>query len=390
MVLVLTLVDPWLNGAGIFAGGADLHVYRDGARRILDGAPLYTQPMLFGLLYTYTPFSTLVFVPIEQVPWGYVNNVWMVVNLGVLLACILLCWKILGYRWTPRLGAASALLTAVCVFLEPVRTTLFYGQINLVLMLLVLWDFSRKDQSRLRGLGVGLAAGIKLTPVYFVAVFVVLRQWRSAVTALAVIGATVALTWLVLPADSRQYWTSTFFQSTRIADDTHPANQSIRGAIAHVTGQAAPLWLWVAVAGVVAVVSLTVSVRLFRVGEGLLAVTLSGLTASAVSPFSWSHHWVWFVPLVVYLVHRALARPWWWAGAASVCVAAGSWPYRWDEANVVVGLFLFPPWWAVTQIVLVNVYVIVYGCVLVGACAVLARARKVAPNDAAARATNER
>ncbi|MGW6376791.1 glycosyltransferase 87 family protein [Rhodococcus sp. NPDC055112] len=329
--------------------------------------------MIFGLLYTYTPFSTIVFIPIWEIPGGYVNNVWMAFNLGVLVACILLCWKMLGYRPTPRLGAASAALALTCTFLEPVRTTLFYGQINLVLMLLVLWDFSRDNHGRLRGLGVGLAAGIKLTPVYFIALFAVYRQWRAAATASMVFVASIALTWLVLPVDSRQYWTSTFFQSTRIADDRHPSNQSIRGAIAHLTGQPAPMWLWIAVAGIVAVVGLTIAVRLYRIDEVLLSVTLSGLTASAVSPFSWSHHWVWFVPLLIYLVHRALIQPWWWTAAAGLYVAAGAWPYRWDESNVVIGLFLFPPWWPVTKALLANIYVIAYICVVAGALAMLAR-----------------
>jgi alpha-1,2-mannosyltransferase len=362
-----------MNGAGILAGGADLHVYREGAHRILESIPLYTEPMLLGLLYTYTPFSTIVFVPMEKVPWAHVTNVWLTVNLGVLLACVLLCWKLLGYRLTSRLGVASALLATFCVFLEPIRTTLFYGQINLVLMLLVLWDISQTE-SRLRGFGVGLAAGIKLTPVYFVAMYLALRQWRSAATAIAVFGASVALAWLVLPDDSRQYWTATFFQSTRIADDTHPANQSVRGAIAHVIGQAAPVWLWIVIAGLTAALSLTITARLFRVGENLLAVTLSGLTAAAVSPFSWSHHWVWFVPLMVYIVHQAMTRPKWWVAAVSIWLAAGSWPYRWDETNVVVGLFLFPPWWAVTKLILLNIYVIAYFCVVVASLAVLARA----------------
>ncbi|MFC7450248.1 glycosyltransferase 87 family protein [Rhodococcus daqingensis] len=381
VVLVMTTVDPWLNGAGILAGGADLHVYRDGAFRILRGLPLYTEPVLFGLQYTYTPFSTIVFIPIERIPWGSVNTIWMGINLGVILACILLSWQLLGYRVTPRLVGASALLTLTSTFLEPVRTTLFYGQINLVLMLLVLWDFSRADRSRLRGLGVGLAAGIKLTPVYFVALFVVLRQWRSAAVASAAIGASIVLTWTVLPTDSREYWTSTFFQSTRIADDTHPSNQSIRGVIAHLTGHATPTWLWILIAGGVGIVSLLVAARLHRDGDRLLAVVLCGLTACAVSPYSWSHHWVWFVPLLVYLVHLALAQRWWWAAAGVLVGSAGAWPYVWDERNVVIGVFLFPPSWPITAI-LVNAYVIVFACVLGGAVVRVGRFRdQGAPED---------
>ncbi|WP_156112223.1 glycosyltransferase 87 family protein, partial [Prescottella defluvii] len=79
-----------------------------------------------------------------------------------------------------RVVVVSVLLAVACTFLEPVRTTLFYGQINLVLMALVLWDVSRADGSRIKGVGVGIAAGIKLTPAYFVLYYLVLRKWRAA------------------------------------------------------------------------------------------------------------------------------------------------------------------------------------------------------------------
>ncbi|MGY2063333.1 glycosyltransferase 87 family protein, partial [Nocardia gipuzkoensis] len=125
VVLVLTLVDPWLDRVGILVGGLDAHVYRDGAWKILHGHRLYTEPSVYGLLYTYTPFSTLLFVPIALWPWAWVTDSWLVVNLAVLFGCVLLCWRILGYRLDRRVMAVGGLLALGCVFLEPVRTTLF-------------------------------------------------------------------------------------------------------------------------------------------------------------------------------------------------------------------------------------------------------------------------
>ncbi len=365
-ILVLTTVRPWMPEIGLFAGGADLDVYRDGARHVMEDLPLYTQPVIHGLLYTYTPFSTLVFVPFGLLPLGYDKYIWMAVNLALLVGIVALCWRMLGYRITPRLVGISTLLAVVCTFLEPVRTTLFYGQINLVLMALVLWDVSRDERSRIRGIGVGIAAGIKLTPAYFVLYYLVLRQWRAAAVAIGTIVATIGVSWLVLPDDSRQYWTDTFFESTRIAEDQHPSNQSIRGVVAHLTGQATPVAVWLVLAALVVAVSMWIVVRLHRDGERLLAITVAGLSAAAVSPFSWSHHWVWFVPLLVYIVHRALTNPWWWLGAAVIYLGAGAWPYRWDERVVVVGLFLFPPQWSVADI-LMNIYLLLYAVVLTGA-----------------------
>ncbi|MCQ4121841.1 glycosyltransferase 87 family protein [Rhodococcus tibetensis] len=370
--LVLGPVDPWTPDIGLFAGGADLHVYRDGGWRVQHDLPLYGGPVVLGLHYTYTPFSALVFIPVERIPGAYVDNLWMALNLCVLAACILLCWRVLGYRITPYLLLVTALATINCTLVEPVRTTLFYGQINLVLMLLVLWDFSRPNRSLLRGVGTGIGAGIKLTPAYFVVVFLALRQWRAAAVATAAFLATVGVAWVVIPGDSRQYWTSTFFDSTRIADNRHPSNQSLRGTLARLTDGTAPLWLWFVVAGTVAAISLVVSVRLYQRGEHLLAVALSGLTMAVVSPYSWSHHWVWLIPLLVDVVHRALTvrRPWWWA-AAALFAATAAWPYWWSPDFIVIGLFLYPPSWPVAPI-LQNIYLVVYVPVLV-ASAVFAR-----------------
>ncbi len=380
LFLLFATVDPWLDKSGILVGGLDVHVYRDGAWRILHDRPLYTEPTFYGLLYTYTPFSALAFLPIERVPWGAVTDTWFGVNIAVLLACVLLSWRVLGYRLDRRLVLVSVLLTASCLFLEPVRTTLYYGQINLVLMLLVLWDWSRAEGTRGRGVGVGIAAGIKLVPSYFVVQFVVLRQWRSAATALGVFLTTVGVSWVLLPADSRQYWTSTFFKAGRIADDTHPANQSLRGTMAHLLGRPAPMWLWVLAACAVAAVSLLLTAALYRRGERLPAVILAGLTACVVSPYSWGHHWVWFVPLLVYLVHRAQYRWQWWFVAAALYLSSCAWAYHWSPTWVSIGVFLLPPSWPIAPI-LTNIYVLGYGVLLVGAWVLSRRAARVVPTE---------
>lgn len=367
ITLVFATVDPWLDQVGILAGGFDVHVYRDGAWKIVHGHPLYTEPTHRGLSYTYTPFSTLMFLPIVAVPWGAVTNCWLVLNVCVLYGCVLLCWRILGYRFTARLAGVSALVAGAAVFLEPIRTTLYYGQINLILMALILWDFSRADRSRLRGFGVGVAAGIKLVPLFFVLQFAVLRQWRSALVAVATFLSTIVVAGLVLRSDSRQYWTSTFFQSDRIAPDTQPANQSIRGAIAHFSGHQVPQWLWLLIAAPVAILGLLVAAELERRGERLLSVAYTGLTSCAVSPFSWNHHWVWLLPLFVYLIHRARTSPRWWGAAGLLYIATGAWAYHWNPHWVVVGWFLFPPSWPISPILLncyLLVYVIITGCLI--------------------------
>ncbi|MFD3707560.1 glycosyltransferase 87 family protein [Nocardia sp. NPDC058658] len=377
VTLLFTTMDPWMDSGGILVGGLDVHIYRDGGWRVMHDRALYLEPTHYGLLYTYTPFSALVFLPLLLVPWAHVTTTWMVLNLLVLFGVVLQSFRMLGYRVTAKLVAISVLLTLACTFAEPVRTTLYYGQINLVLMLVVLWDFSRAENSRLRGIGVGIAAGIKLTPLYFIAQYLAQRQWRAAATAALTFMATIGLTALVLPSDSYQYWTSTFFQSGRIAPDVHPSNQSLRGAIAHLMHGPAPVWLWLLIAVPIALVALWLAAVLVRRGEPLLSVTLGGLTACAVSPYSWGHHWVWFVPLLVYLIHRAQTRAPWWLAAAALYLAIAAWTYTYTPTWVSVGTFLLPPWWPAHQ-VLMNIYVIIY-LITLAAIAVHIRSRKLPP-----------
>jgi alpha-1,2-mannosyltransferase len=375
VVLLMTTVSPAVPNVGLLKGGDDLAVYRDAARHLMAHIPLYTDRLFHDHFYTYTPFSAVTFLPFGLLPGGGVDTyIWMAANVVVLIAIVAQCWRMLGYRITPYLLCISALLGIMCTFLEPVRTTLYFGQINLVLMLLVMWDTARGERSRLKGIGVGIAAGIKLTPAYFILYFLAARQWRSAVVALATIAATVGVGWIVLPDDSQQYWTGTFFVSERVgADIRHAANQSLRGMIARLTDEAPPTWLWLLADLCVAAVSLWIVVRLCRGGEQLLAVTVTGLSSAVVSPYSWTHHWVWFVPVIIYVVHRALTKRWWWFCAAALFVALGAWPYQFPADPVPrIGLYMFPDTW-VPWGAIVNLYVILYAVIMIGATVIAIR-----------------
>lgn len=376
VVLAVTTINPTANW-GLFDGGVDLDVYRKGAWHVLSGLPLYETPVDQKLFYTYTPFSAVVFVPLDMLPIVADRHYWMAVNLVVLTAVVVQSWRLLGYRPDRRVAGVSVLIALGCVFLEPVRTSLFFGQINLVLMLLVLSDAVGIRRSRLAGIGTGIAAGIKLTPAYFVLYFLALRQWRTAAVAVASLASTVGLGWLLLPDDSRRYWTGTFVDSERVGERLgHPSNQSLRGAMARLIGGEPPVWLWLMIAAAVAAVSLWVAVRLYRSGERLLSVTLVGLSAAVVSPFSWTHHFVWVVPLFVWLVDRAL-RSWrWWLVPAALFVTLGAWPHWYPRLkDPRVGFYLFPNDHPL-EVVQVNLYLCLYAALLIAAGVLAVRSRR--------------
>ena len=196
---------------------------------------------------------------------------------------------------------------------EPVQATLWWGQINVLLMVVVLLDLLRPAQARWRGIGLGLAAGIKLTPLIFLPYLLVTRQWRASAVATVTFVATVVLTWPLLPKDSGWFW-SHLGDTSHISQIDHLANQSINGFLARYFAPAPrPEWLWLVLALLVFAVAMAVAVWAYRRGERALALIVVGLMGCAVSPFSWAAHWVWFAPAIFWLVAKAVTTQGMWA-----------------------------------------------------------------------------
>ncbi|MGC0366328.1 alpha-1,2-mannosyltransferase [Rhodococcus sp. 27YEA15] len=337
---------------GIFNNFLDLDVYRHGGSMVVQGRPLYDGPVLQGMMFTYTPFAALLFTGWAVLSLQDAAVVWTVLNVAALLAVVVLCWKYLGYRLDVRAYAVSVLATAIFLFMEPIRTTLWLGQINIFLLLLIVWDLGREESSRLRGIGAGIAAGVKLTPAFFWVYLFVTRQWRALVIAVTTFGATIALGFVFIFGDAKKYWTGTLFESDRVGRTDTPSNQSVSGLIAQLTHTPTPSKVLVIAVSLVAVcLGLSAAWFAHRQGQKLLGLTLTGMTATTVSPFSWGHHWVWFVPLVILAAHYALAsgKLWAWVFPLFCLLPVLNWSHTWWDPTVIpgtdrfvgMGLFMF-------------------------------------------------
>jgi alpha-1,2-mannosyltransferase len=289
LVVVVALVDPTF---------VDVRVYRAEGRALLDGADLYGPLPGITSVNTYPPFAALLFVPAALAPLGFVKVASVVLNLGLLVLVSWLSMRLAGGRTTV---AAVAALAAVAIWSEPVMTSFSYGQINLALLALVLWDATLPAESRLRGVGIGLAAAIKVTPALLIVYLVLTGRFRAAATAVGTVVATMAVMLLVDADSTWTYWTHQLFDFSRIGRLENAANQSVRGWLvrAHHTRDTPPVEMLLVLA--VLIVGLAVAVLAYhRLGEawGLLATAVTGLL---VSPISWSHHWVWCVPILALL-----------------------------------------------------------------------------------------
>jgi len=291
----------------------DLNVYRLGGRAWLDNKDLYGQLPLtrngLNLGFTYPPISAIVMSPLAMVPARLAGVLISAITLGLLMSVIALFLRTAGLAQGARSWRLAALLLPVAALFEPLRTNLAYGQINVILMALVTvdcllprtwWQIAGRPIGWPRGVLVGLAAALKLTPAIFVLYFVARRQWRAAITSVASFFVVTGIGALCAPHDSHEYWTKMVFDTGRIGPMAFAGNQSLNGFLyrTHLAGNAEHD-AWLAVAALVGAVGVYAIFRAARADRQLLALSLTCCMTLLVSPVSWSHHWVWAAPIVL-------------------------------------------------------------------------------------------
>jgi alpha-1,2-mannosyltransferase len=331
-----------INRTNLWMQPVDLRVYRDGGlivRHIRPlyqahrAAPLYDWPGYVNLKFTYTPFAAMGFTAATLTSFPTLMNISVGVNIAAVLATIWMTFGGLGYRrGLARLGA-TLLLAAPLFWTEPVQRTLFLGQIEIVLMALIIWDQCQPDRRWWKGAGIGLAAGIDLVPLIYIPYLLLTRRFRQAAVATGTFALTFLVGFAVLPADSRKYWlTGLFARGSRTGFVGWEGNQSLPALITRLTGnvvRAQPTWLVADVA--VGIAGVVCAALLDRAGHRMAGLLTCALTGLLVSPISWDHHWVWIVPgtvvAAVYAVRARGAARWALGGlAAGLALVFGAWP----------------------------------------------------------------
>ncbi|WP_026919731.1 glycosyltransferase 87 family protein [Gordonia shandongensis] len=293
---------------GLFQNYLDLDVYRAGAQVALDGGDLYDAKLLGQMDFTYAPVSVIGFAPFAWMSAGSAHLIWTIAIFAALYLVIVLSFRSLGHEVTWRLRVVAVSLVSIAAVLEPVRSTIWFGQINVFLMLVVIADLLRPG-GRLRGVATGVAGGIKLTPMIYAVYLAATRQWRAALGVVGGFAASVAVGFVLMPSASVDFWFRTMFDSDRVSSPQTNGNQSIRGAIANVANTDHPsALLWIVLSAAMVVLAGAAAVLAHRRGWELLALSIVGMASCAVSPVAWSHHWVWLVPLLVIVIHLVFER----------------------------------------------------------------------------------
>jgi alpha-1,2-mannosyltransferase len=328
-VLVVVGVTAWFwhEDHEFATSGLDLRVYRDAARAFLDGQDVYADRFQ-DLPFTYPPFALLVLVPFALVSETAATALMYVVSVAALVLVVRWCQEYAAHDgeagpWWATVTAA--LLAGLLV--EPLHVTLGLGQINLLLLALILGVDAR--QTRAAGAGAGIATAVKVTPGLLVVAQAVRGDRRAFVRGVLAFLAATGLAALVAPAATRTYFGSLLWDSSRPGGVDYLQNQSLRAAAArHVPDHAVAVW---ALSALLVLALGAWVVRRHR-DDAFFALTGAAMTALLVSPISWNHHWVWMVPCLAVGWRYGARSPVAWASVALVLAGIDA-PRLWETSN---------------------------------------------------------
>jgi alpha-1,2-mannosyltransferase len=248
----------------------------------------------------------LVTLPTASVAITAVTCVLLVVSTWIVLTRLDVAenWPVGGSARLRRWWLAAGLVALAAWCLEPLLENFRFGQINVILMTLVIADCVPRRTPWPRGLLLGLAIALKLTPAVFMLYLLLRRDIRALVTSVVSFSAATLAGFALAWSDSWEYWTSTVHHTDRIGTPTLNTNQNAAGALARLElGQTTQFLLWTASCLAVLAITVWAVRRLLAAGsdnspEPALAVVCVALFGLIVSPVSWSHHWVWTLPAI--------------------------------------------------------------------------------------------
>ena len=313
--LALTVVG-WLIYIE-FTGGLDFNVYRLGAMTIFDNEgmhkDLYARDLLdYGALklpFTYPPFAALLFMPFAFLPFGVGVGIMYTISIGVAWWMATLIYDYAtsrGYRipFQDKLGryGTIAVLTFIIILSGPWRRGLALVQVNPIILILVLADFLRPAKRIPRGALIGIAGGIKLTPLAFGLILLMRKDWRGVASVAGGFVGTIALGFLAVPGEAAYYWGVAVRNTSRIGVTAFYDNVSLTGIFAH-QGVPEPIATVLVVAlSLFLLVATAALMRLFiRANMVFSQVALNAFLMLQISPISWSHHNTWYPVLLVAL-----------------------------------------------------------------------------------------
>ncbi|MGW4245386.1 glycosyltransferase 87 family protein [Nocardia sp. NPDC004722] len=313
-VTALCLMLPVWPFKQITGGFIDLQVYRLGVQTAWHGGDMYGQlpqtTIGIGLPFIYPPFAALVLSPFAFLPWDAARYGFFLTSVVALaLSFYLVARRVWPGEDRQKLALwVTACATPLGLLLEPAHSTLDFGQVNLLLMVLVVADCLTEKPKWRRGMLLGIAAAVKLTPAAFVLYFLIRRDYKAAVTAAITGAVATAIAFAVLPHASMKYWFGGLGNVSGLSGSAFHTNQSIQAVLARFDIHKPLLTiLWLILSA--ALLALVVPAMRRAADFPPLALSINAVFTLLVSPISWSHHWIWIAPALLAMLGYATQLP---------------------------------------------------------------------------------
>lgn len=338
----------------------DAAVYREGALALVNGESLYAQPFDMGdisLPFIYPPIGAILFAP-----WGYFDfitvelagNLVVIGSSLLLLLCLYLVTNaVLSGRDKLLAFTIAAISWPIALFAEPVFLNADLGQINILIMALVVMDLLPIKRRIPRGVLIGLAAAIKITPLAMLLYFLVKKDFRGIINAVISLLAFTAIGAVLAWENTKEFFSSTLLNLSAEGDSgvdtTFQSNSSIQAMLyrwwtskADAEASSLPTILWIVLSLIAVAAVAYLMHQLFSRGLHVEAVMVNAMLMLLISPISWSHHWVWLplwavVFFVRYRQHRSHPKFLLWSGfilSVMLLILPPKWWFGRDGVNV--------------------------------------------------------
>ena len=275
---------------------ADMVSYYDGTQRLREGLPLYRPNISIqqqNFQFIYPPPLAFILMPFPSYQaawwgWGIFTIVCWLASLGLILREL---WPSIRQRLAPMW---RPLLIAALINFPPVESHLFWGQVQIQLLLLLTasWLCLRRGRDGWAGALLGLAIALKLFPALLIAPLLVQRRWRCIAVALAAAAGVFALSFALVGWDQGIYYlTRVVPEVDQSLSGVSNATTSIGAVLRGATGSPG-LAYWASLAIRVAVVGavMAAAARVTHAPDQALALGMTTLVLAP--PVVWEHYFV--------------------------------------------------------------------------------------------------
>jgi len=326
-------------------GLSGLRVDREALRGWLSGDSLYAYRSEIGRLgTTQPPTAAILLLATAVLPLPLAGGLLALAGVAALILALIALAGPVARRYAKPRWPVVLIAGSLALISEPVRTTIGYGRLDLILFGLVTADvvaLRRSAWARSRaawwpgrtasqpprrrhpadllrriwatgawaGVGTGIATALAVSPILFVAYLALTRQWRAALTALATASALVTGGLLIAPQASADWFGTALLQVDRSGPIGAQINQSLAGLLTRLyDSDTIPVLIWLSFAGLLVAMGMIRARSAHTDGDEIAAFTLVGLTSAAIGPVTHTHELIWVLPAVLILVDAAARR----------------------------------------------------------------------------------